>query len=235
MFALNLTLMKYNLSFLLFILMFTLSGSISAQKNKTWLTEGFIIQGGASINSFSVKGSDMNQAPVGTKFKSSVSPVIIAGYLTEIGDTPGELFLYPQLKISSFKNSGSQDVRLTTGTVYQNVKTTQKATTIFTVLGFGYCLVNRKDFNLLVSAGPVFSLLIGSKQIKEKRNASTGIVTTEEGKAKEASYNFNAELTAFFKNKFVIWISTGTPTSTTSYVTYNSKLVSIQGGIGYKF
>lgn len=227
--------MKHILSFFLLLSFFTLPASLTAQKYKAILTEGFTLQAGASINSFSVKGSDKNQAPVGTKFKSSVAPVIIAGYLTEIGDNVGELFLYPQLKISAFKNSGSQDVRLTNGTVYQNVTTTQKATTLFTSLGIGYCFFNGKDLSLMVSAGPVFALLIGSKQIKVNRNAATGAVTTEEGKAKEASYNFNGELTAFFKNKFMVWISSATPTSTTSYVAYNSKLMSIQGGIGYKF
>jgi hypothetical protein len=142
----------------------SLSLNCLAQKKKdTESKEGLRLLLGASANSFKVKGSDKNVPPGGTKFTTSFSPVLGIGYYSHMGDEYGKHFFYPQIKISSFKNSGEQEVLFSYGTPYQNVTTTEKAVVINAILAFGYNIISSGNFTMEISAGPVFTALPGCK------------------------------------------------------------------------
>jgi hypothetical protein len=220
--------------FIILIVCFAVTAG--AQKKDTDSKNGFRILGGLSANSYKVSGQNPNFAPTGTTFKTSFSPVIAIGYYSDMGFEYNKFFFYPQLKFSSFKNSGSQEVYLTNGALYQNVKTTEKASAVIsTLLDFGYNLTESKNFRLEIYSGFAFILFPGNKQVKEGKDAGTGIVTTTEENGRSATFNFNGGLNAIIKNKFIIWTNAGTPTATTDFNQYKGKLTSVQGGIGYLF
>jgi hypothetical protein len=219
------------------IIFFSLNNAAIAQKksNRTFISDGIIIKAGISLNSVSVNANNTNIAPGGTQFKSSASPVFEAAYLSDIGDKRGTIYFNPKVKISSFKNSGSQDVLLTDGTVYQHVTTTEKTSALINgVLGFGFSIINSKDLSMIFSAGPAITLLAGNKQTQEKREVRTGTVTTTEDDGRHVTFHITGDLSVILKNKFIIWLSSGTPTTTTSFTQYSPKLFSIQAGLGYK-
>jgi hypothetical protein len=204
-------------------------------KNRTYISDGIIIKAGVSLNSVSVKANNTNIAPGGTKFKSSASPVFEAGYISDIGDKRGKIFFNPKVKISSFKNSGTQDVLLTDGSVYQHVTTTEKsAALIDAVLGFGFSIINSKEAVMIFSAGPAITLMAGNKQTMEKKDARTGTVTSTEDDGRHVSFHITGDLSVILKNKFIIWFASGTPTTTTSFTQYSPRLLCIQAGLGLK-
>ena len=214
---------------------FILPATVFSQKvHADEISSGFTFKGGVSFNSISVNGNNKNLAPAGTDFNTSASPLISVGYLNDIGGVEGKIWFYPQMKIYPFKNSGSQDVLLTSGAVYQHVTSTEKAVVINNIVAFGFTIVQAKKALLLFSGGPAFTLLINNKQIQDKRDISTGTVTTTEQKGRGASYNFNGELSLFLKKHFIIWLGSGTSITTTSFSQYSPKTASVQGGIGYR-
>lgn len=196
-----------------------------------------VILVGASFNSYHVKGSDKNIAPAGSKFDAAVSPVVAISYITKMGSEFSRFFFYPQLKFSAFKNTGNQVIFLNNGSPYQLVTTTEKASLLVDAIpGFGYHVTAPgKNFMLSVSAGPGIAILLGSKQEQIQQHAITGMITTSETNGRGVSYNLSFEARATFHSRYIVWISSGTPTTTTDYSLYSGRLSSTQGGVGYVF
>jgi len=184
------------------------------------------INAGISLNTFSVNGDLYARA---RNFANSISPFVAIGYLMPFKRNFGRSFLYPQLRIYSFENSGTAN----TGTS-ERTSTFKSGVILLPELNGGVNIVNQKSIQFFVYAGIGIMVMIDGKEVYENKSSSGYLYTNETELSKlTGSTNFSTGLR--FKSKFSVFITYVLPTSVSNYQNYTPKHSSMQFGLCYRF
>jgi len=186
--------------------------------------DGVVIIAGASYNSFKFSG-DRTADFSSLTYKSNMVPVVGIGYMVTLKMNFGNVFLFPLLKVYSYKHSASYSFP-GSSTV---VKNTFKSAALMTVtLNGGYNFINKAGLKAFIGPGMGLSMFAGNEYIKE---ASFG---PSKSKMVAISYILNVHAGVIAQKKYMIWVCYNLPTPTTNFVIASGNLSSLQIGVGYK-
>lgn len=193
-------------------------------------SNGFIIMAGGSLNSLEFTG-DKSLDYSNKDYSSSIVPVAAIGFMSSISRND-KFFLFPQLKIFSFKHSAR--TQYSNSSLYPGlVNTFQSSAVISFGFHFGYNVINNDNLKFIIAPGAGISMLTKNKQTDNYQYTETQektIVNTMPG----PTYLFDIQTAVIFGKKYVGWLSYNLPASITSYSANKGYLSAIQLGIGYK-
>lgn len=191
---------------------------------------GWVVSAGASYNMLSVSG-DATLDATGKSYDGSVSPLLSLGYLHPIGGTFSKYFLYPHLKLYSYKNEGeSFDQR------FRKISTFKADVVANFALNVGMYLVNKESVRFFVSAGAGAMILVNNNQKDVRYLLIDGSTFLEsETKLSTLSYSFNVTPGIILKNKIVLTATYSPPMPVAFYSFDKPHHSNAQVTVGYKF
>jgi hypothetical protein len=188
----------------------------------------WIIAAGASINFMKVNGSVLASGEQ-TDYTTSVSPFLSIGYLVPIRRKFNRYFLYPQLRLYNYQNTGE----------YPNGSFIRKVSfksdlVICPQLNFGANILNQQNSKLFLYGGA--GMLFLAKNIKRDQNivpADGSVYNSGEIKTARLTYDLNVS-TGFSVNQFLVLASYNFPVDIGNFQLYSPMHSNLQIGIGYK-
>jgi hypothetical protein len=191
---------------------------------------GWVISAGVSINMFKVKG-DQSVDKVRMSYGSSISPLLSLGYIVPIERNFSRYFIFPQVKLFTFKNTG----KLNDGGFIKT--TTFKSNLVVNgEMNAGMNAVNGKKFRLHISGGAGIMLLLKNKEVNQSFVASSNtLFSSSETNHSQLAYSVNASAGITIKNRIFILTSYNFPTRAgAGYIYYTPKMGAVQLRVGYK-
>ncbi|HEX8278120.1 MAG TPA: hypothetical protein VF540_05470, partial [Segetibacter sp.] len=185
------------------------------------------ILGGASFSSFKFSGEKTATFTAGN-YSSNTAPIIGIGYTANLNRNFGQLFLFPQLKIYSYKTS-AKTISLSS----VNTNTFKASPVVELGLNTGYNVINKPDLKAFLAGGAGMVLFKNNTHTSEIRNNATD-ASTIVSEMRELTYFIDAQAGVVVKKKLMGWLSYNLPMEVTTYVYSTSNLSVIQVGIGYK-
>jgi hypothetical protein len=185
------------------------------------------ILGGASVSSFKISEEKITTF-MAADYSSNIAPVVGVGYIANINRNFGQLFLFPQLKIYSYKASTK-----TNRTTYVTINTFKASPVITLGLDMGYNVINTPGLKAYVAAGAGMVSFKNNTHTREIRYDAND-VRTSVFKMRDLTSFIDAQAGVIVKKKFMGWVSYNFPTEVTTYVYSIGNLSLLQVGIGYK-
>lgn len=191
---------------------------------------GWIIGGGASLNSLNVVGD-----PIITEtqldYPSSLAPYLSLGYLMSLQRNFNRYFFYPQIRFSNYKNSSEK----TSGSFNKRI-TFKSDLIILPQINLGANIINKSVLRCYIYAGAGITTLINNREIVEYFDPiDNTLYNTYERNMAPLAVDLNLSAGIMLKNKFQILVSYNFPTDIDNFVDFTSRQSNIQMGIGYKF
>jgi hypothetical protein len=188
----------------------------------------WIIAAGASINFMKVNGSFLASGEQ-TDYTTSVSPFLSIGYLVPIRRKFNRYFLYPQLRLYNYQNTGE----------YPNGSFIRKVSfksdlVIYPQLNFGANILNQQNSKLFLYGGA--GMLFLAKNMERNQNivpADGSVYNSGEIKTARLTYDLNVS-TGFSVNQFLVLASYNFPVDIGNFQLYSPMHSNLQIGIGYK-
>ncbi|HEX8358002.1 MAG TPA: hypothetical protein VF610_11340, partial [Segetibacter sp.] len=189
---------------------------------------GLVVAAGASINFLKVTGD--NLAVVNTSYSPSISPVLSIGYMSPVTRGFGRVFVYPEIKLYSFKNSGE----INDGTV-RRTASFKTPLAIAPLLNIGVNIANADQFKYFISIGAGMTFLIKGRE-QDQVISTTGTQTFRSTELDLAKLTYNAHLSTgvFLNNKIIIAATYNVPVPVSNFIYYTPSLSSVHITVGYK-
>ena len=209
----------------------TLFPAAEIKQNQQKVTAKFVVSAGGAVNMFRVQ-SDESFTSIAKEYSSSFSPVLSIGVIAPLDRNFGKYFLYPQIKLFSYKNTGEGK----SGT-YMNSTTFQADLIGVAGLSGGINLTNKENFQFFLTAGPGFFAQVNGKQTIQLYLVSDNspVGSPVEKTLPVLTFCIDASAGIVVNRKFVISAIYMLPTSVANFASYNPKLSSLQLTVGYKF
>lgn len=187
------------------------------------------ISAGAVLNKVSVKNKNgFNSIP--QSYSSSYSPQISVGAIIPLHRRLGRYFLYPQVKLFRYKNSGEQNQ-----STFISKVTYQADLAFITQMSGGINVINKESQQLFLTVGLGALGQLRGKQIKQRYSEPGHLfLDEEEKKASTMSYMMDVSIGVNL-NRILLSATYMMPTSISNFVYYTPKLSGIQLSVGYKF
>lgn len=198
------------------------------EKNTMKHRAGFVVMAGASFNALKVK-ADKSFDVITRSYKSSVSPMVTIGYVFPLRRNFGKYFVQPQVKLFSYKNSGSMTNENSTKTT-----TFQSDLIISPELNAGINLINKENIRWFLSGGLGYLFFQNHRQENHSLYIY-GNVRDEEIDLVSTSYSINFSTGVTLNNRFVASASYQVPVTLAQFSNYSPVLSPLQIGVGYKF
>ena len=204
---------------------------INSDRKKKDPKAEWVASAGIAMNMFSVEAGESFTA-VPRTFNSSFSPLISIGYKFPIDRNFGKLFLFPEVKFFSYKNSG-EELR---GPL-KSTATFKADLLIATELGAGVNLVNKDNFKFFLSGGFGFLIQVGGLQQKKTVYASNDSPygTATETNLPNTTYSIEVSAGATLHKKLFLIGSYMLPSVMGQFVYYSPKLSGVHLKLGYRF
>lgn len=204
---------------------------VAKAKNKTRNTAaGWVLSAGVSINQMKLKG-DKSIDKVGRDYSSSFSPLISLGYILPISRNFNRYFIYPQVKVFSYKISGERS----NGTFLKR-STFQASPVVVGEINGGMNVLNKEDLRVFITGGAGMMLLVKNREADQVYTvAGNSLYTSAKSDLAKATYTLNMSAGVILKNKMMVSTTYHFPTPVGNYVYYSHLLSSIQVKLGYKF
>ena len=204
------------------------SGGVSVQKKKNE-NEGLFVIAGLSSNSFEFNGTSSPDFVV-REYTSNTVPVFGLGYFFSFKSKNDLFFLYPQIKIYSYKHESN--------IVYNSSypafsKSFQSSLIVSPGLHLGYRLIKTPTIKVYVTPGVNLLYLANNTQVDEAKLSATETKTTKTSLSK-ASALVDVQAMVLIGKKFLAWTAYNLPTSVANFDANSPKLTSFQLGLGYK-
>jgi hypothetical protein len=190
---------------------------------------GWIIAAGASINFLDVAG-DLSMQEVRSKFKNSSAPFISIGFVLPVSRNFNRFFIYPQLRVYNYKNSGSYSTSYNT-----HIITYQSKFCALPEVNGGINIVNKQNFRFFLYGGGGMLFLIKNNETDQSKNISGGSVSSHVTLTSKMTYSCNVSAGASITDKFMIVTSYHVPVPVANFIYYSAMHSNLQIGLGYKF
>lgn len=190
---------------------------------------GWCFAAGTSVNFFRVTG-EKSFAKVQTNYSTSIAPFLSVGYILPFKRNFGRYFIYPQLRIYNYKNSGKMQDGSFTRTV-----TFQSNLMIVPELNAGANLINKENVRLFLYGGVGMLFTSKNREIDKLIVPADGSeYASAELRLTKMTYNVNLSPGICINNKIVGLITYRLPVSLGQFGTYSPTQSSVQIGVGYK-
>jgi hypothetical protein len=193
---------------------------------------GWIVSAGASLNFVTVKSAKSLNG-VAKEYTSSISPLLSIGYIAPVDRNFGKYFLYPQLNLFRYKNTGE----INDGT-FRKITTQQVDLVVSGELNGGINVVNQQNIRLYLSGGAGMMALFNNRRTDVKYLnilSSVEPYRSEQTKiALKPTPVINASAGIVVKNKFVVAVTYLLPTAIDDAFNYTPQYSGFQLRIGYK-
>jgi hypothetical protein len=191
---------------------------------------GWVLGGGLSANLLKVSGGVV-ASEAEMEYPTSFTPYLSFGYLVTLQRHFGKYFFYPQVRFTTYKNSSEKTVFSFTERI-----TYRSDLIILPEINMGVNIINKQTLRFFIYGGAGLTTLINNREEKEYVNPSDNTIyrTSEETLAPLAlGINLSTGLT--LHKRLQILVTYNLPTDIDNFAGLDSKLSSIQVGIGYKF
>lgn len=220
---------------LLSLMLFVYSASFAQSKapeSGSKLPASFFIGVGVAFNSFAVTGDDSFYE---TQIDHTVpiSPAFVVGAKLYTDNKAARFFLAPRISVYSFSAKGKVD--LTSGiATYQHASSFKSKLVIAPSANLGYHFLKKSNLKWHISAGIGFDFLINPSETQTTTypSAPPRII---ENKPQPMVFTFSIGTGIDIGKNINIWLNYQPPADITKYINKNSKLSSLQVGVGWSF
>jgi hypothetical protein len=192
---------------------------------------GLVVSGGVSINDVRVK-ADGNFTDIAKDYKSSVAPLLAVGYMLPLDRNFGRYFVFPQVKLYRYKNSGE----IERGT-FTKATSFQADLLIAGELNAGMHIVQSNNFRLFLSAGAGGIYQVNPTQTDQLYVASDHSIygSPTETELLPWALSFNASVGVVLNKNIVVTATYLFPSRISNFIAYETALSGVQLKLGYKF
>ena len=191
---------------------------------------GFFLLAGLTNNSFNYDGV---QSPdfATREYPSNLKPLFGAGYFLSINSKKDRFYLFPQVKVFSYKHTNV--LNYNSGTT--SFTSTFQAAPVIT-LGFhlGYNFINQPNLKASIAPGVGATMLVKNKKTDVAVLGPT-TTTTNETNINNFSSLVDVQGMLLFKKRYMVWASFNLPTNVANATANTANLSTLQLGVGYKF
>jgi hypothetical protein len=209
--------------------LFTVETIKNSRKN---IAEGWIISAGVSLNNVHVK-ADKSFTLVAKKYNSSISPMISLGYMVPIGRNFNRYFLYPQVNLFRYENTGE----INDGT-FKKFTTYQTDLVLSGEVNGGVNVINQQSIRFYLAGGAGMMALLNNRRLDYKylnyqsslepyRSEQTSIDL-------KATSSVNVSAGMVIMNKFIVTATYLFPSQLDNVFHYTPKYSGVQFRVGYK-
>lgn len=195
-------------------------------------TAGWIVATGAALTFVNVKSENIVNY-VAKNYNTSISPLFSIGYIAPISRNFGKYFLYPQISLFRFKNTGEID-----DDIFKKVTTYQTDMVISGEINGGVNVINQQNIRLYLSGGAGMSTFLNNKRIDDKYEnnppSSRPFRSEQKDIALNASPVINASTGVVLNNRLIVAASYLFPAPLENVFTYKPRFSGLQLRIGYK-
>jgi hypothetical protein len=191
---------------------------------------GCVISAGASIN-FLHGAGDASMDEVKHSYPASSAPFLSVGFVFPIKRSFNRYFIYPQLRLYSYKSSTQFRVgRFTEKILFQS------KLVILPQLNVGGNIVNKESFQFFLYGGVGTLLFINNKEVDQNIITADGkVYNFTEYLAMKLTYSGNLSIGIRVRSKWSIQTAYHFPTPTTNFNSYTAMHSALQLGVGYQF
>jgi hypothetical protein len=191
---------------------------------------GWVVSIGTVMNMININ-ADSDEGLVARKYNTYFSPLLSVGYLFPVDRNLGRYFIYPQVKLFYYKNTGE----LNRGNYIK--ATTFRADMMASMeLNGGVNVVNRDNIRIYLTAGINLVSQINGKEVEQyyKTTDHSAIGSAQQVSLEPMTYTINTSVGVICRNKLLLSGAYMAPAQLINGLPYAPKLSGIQFRIGYK-
>jgi hypothetical protein len=190
---------------------------------------GWFVSAGVSLNDVQIKTDD-GFTVLARKYKISAAPLLSVGYYVPVDRNFGRYFLYPQVKLFRYKNTGE----FMRGSFLH--ATTYKADFMGTgEVSVGMNVLNQESVRFYLSAGLGAMLQVYGKQVEELfRPENHTLYIQSAVNLTSLTYAMNASAGVTLTNRYMISATYMLPSQIGNFLYYTPQLFGLQIRFGYK-
>ncbi len=190
---------------------------------------GLVVAAGASINFCEVTGYK-TISEVNTVYNTTIAPLVTIGYMSPVSRSFGKFFVYPQLKMYSYKNKGEM-----TDSLFKRITTFKASLVAGPILNVGDNFVNTDKFKFFVLAGGGMLFLLNNKEQDQSVKASdNSLYQSSVINLINLTYNANLSAGITLKNRIIIEATYNIPVPVADFLYYTSYHSNVQLTLGYR-